>query len=192
MARGQLSLARSQAGFSVIELLVASFLLSMMLLTIASIFTTFLIGSARSNARRVIQTEGTRIENTLTFLLRNARNIDETAVSCSEAGSSNSAIIFYGIDGGRTTLRMEGSTQISSDSAWPTSAGGWTADIPSILSSDTVTISNLEFTCRKNTVGQKMIDVSFLVQRASGQGGEIKSETFDPVQFATWVEIRNE
>lgn len=71
---------RTKAGFTLIELLVVAGITSILMLTVSSMFMTFMLSNARTNARRQLQAEGTAAINRIEFLIRNA---DAKGVTCS-------------------------------------------------------------------------------------------------------------
>lgn len=83
---------RIKNGFTLIELLVVTSIVIMLLLTISSMFMTFLISNARTNISRQIKAEGSEMIDRMEFVLRNARSVNQTSgvsITCSQAGSVN-------------------------------------------------------------------------------------------------------
>lgn len=62
------------AGFTLLELMIATVLGAMLLLTASTLFMTFMIGNANTNARRQLSAEGIQMLGTLEYHIRNAKS----------------------------------------------------------------------------------------------------------------------
>lgn len=76
----------SKSGFTLIELMVVTTIVVLLLLSVSSMFMTFMLSNARTNITRQIKAEGSEMISQMEFVLRNARS---TSLSCSAAGSGN-------------------------------------------------------------------------------------------------------
>lgn len=65
-------LSQRNLGFTLIELIVASGITALLLLTVTSMFATFLMSNVRTNLRRQLQNEGNSAMQQLEFQIRNA------------------------------------------------------------------------------------------------------------------------
>lgn len=68
-----------KAGFTLIELLVVVGITAMVMITVSTIFMTFLLSNARTNARRVIQSDGNTALSQIEFEIRNAKTAECTS-----------------------------------------------------------------------------------------------------------------
>ena len=66
---------RQQTGFTLVELLVVVGITAMVMITVSTIFMTFLLSNARTNARRVIQSDGNTAMTQIEFEIRNAKSV---------------------------------------------------------------------------------------------------------------------
>ncbi len=159
-----------QAGFTLIELLITTSLTVLLMLTITSMFMTFLIGNSKTNIRKTIKEEGLHALSQMEFIIKNARYIEG---ACSSGMTTLSVV---GLDSGVTlysTATDSTINKIASNSARLTSA--------------TVTLNNLIFDC-SGEVGSKQIKVSFNLEKVAptlNEDSEI-SESFE-----TTISIRN-
>ncbi len=64
----------SLPGFTLLELLIATVLGSILLLSATALFMTFMIGNANTNARRQMSAEGIQMLGTLEYHIRNAKS----------------------------------------------------------------------------------------------------------------------
>ena len=63
-------------GFSLLELMIATVLGAMLLMTASTMFMVFMTGSASTNARRQVSAEGQQLLGTIQFHARNARDCE--------------------------------------------------------------------------------------------------------------------
>jgi len=66
------AVSKHSRGFTLIELLVVTGISALLLLTVTSMFATFLMSNVRTNLRRQVQTEGNGAMERIEFLIRNA------------------------------------------------------------------------------------------------------------------------
>jgi Tfp pilus assembly protein PilW len=155
-------------GFTLIELLITTTLTVMLMLTITTLFMTFLLSNSKTNIRKEIKEEGLHALNQMEFLIRNARSYDTNYTSC----GSHPNIKIIGVDGGETRL-IETGGQIASNSA--------------ILTSQAVTLSNLNFEC-SGDAGNRQIKIKFSLTKLAPTLGASENITED---FESTVNMRN-
>ncbi len=168
-------------GFTLLELLVATSLTIVLLLGVSSVFMTFMLGEARTNLRRQVQSEGAEVISRVEFLLRNSRTLS----TCS---SSSNTVSFNTMDGdGTNTVVIE---QISDDIVYrldkidPSNGTTITGTPETINPSDTA-ISSLAFQCTQDVTTQKrVVVVSFTATKT--KSGVQASEN-----FKSYVQLRN-
>jgi len=116
-------------GFTLIELLVVTSLLVFLLVSISSLFMTFILGSTKVNTRNLVKSEGRHALNQMEFIIRNSVELAANgAGQTCQIGMNRLALISK--DGRQTEFRLLNG-RIASDSAN-------TAN----LTSESVTISN--------------------------------------------------
>lgn len=162
-------LSIKQNGFTLIELLITTSLTVLLMLTITTLFMTFLLGNSKTNIRKTLKEEGLHAINQMEFIIKNASYYDATYAACAENLTSISIV---GLDDGTTVYQLSG-TQIASSS--------------SLLTSTTVDASDLNFDC-SGTAGNIQIKISFTLEKAAPTLGEneLISES-----FTTTVNMRN-
>lgn len=87
IANLKLNNAAKNAGFTLIELMVVTTIVVLLLMTVTSMFMTYLVGNAQTNIRRQIKSEGNQMISQLEFLFRGAETVVNTntglPISCS-------------------------------------------------------------------------------------------------------------
>lgn len=73
-------------GFTLIELLVVTTIVVLLLLSVSTVFMTFLISGARNNIMREIKAEGAEIIDKLEFTFRGASNLTGPGLVCNANG----------------------------------------------------------------------------------------------------------
>ena len=165
-------LPKQNAGFTLIELLVVTGITAMIMLTATSMFATFLLSSARTNARRQLQAEGNEAIRRIEFVIRNAAEVES---DCDSAGTNL----------GTLTLRtLDNTTESITVSSNKLTIGG------QAITSDNVRVQPLDgnpyFKCSKPGSGTtKYVDVYFRLNPAGGDYSTIAQD------FKTTVQIRN-
>ena len=142
-------------GFTLIELLVTTSLIVFLLLSISSLFMTFLLGNSKTNARKTVKQEGAYALGRMEFLIKNAIHVSET----SPCTAGMTAIDIVSLDQGITTFETiteTGSDKIASDSAALTSASVY-IDPP------------LRFNC-SGEVGNREIEIIFGLKKDTPGG----------------------
>lgn len=151
----------SQAGFTLVEVLIVVTISVMLLLTASSLFMTLLIGSTKTNTSTLIKQQGNMVQQQLDFLLRNAVGLgtNSTGQICAPTMSE---VVLVGADGGSTTLRAvpdgSGIYRIASNSGFLTPGGitlvGNTISVNCVQSPDRLnTYLTVSYTLRKGTPG---------------------------------------
>jgi competence protein ComGC len=154
----------AQAGFTLIELLITTSLTVLLMLTITSLFMTFLLGNSKTNVRKIIKEEGLHAISQMEFLIKNARYYDDSFQPCAD---NQSSIRIIGLDNGITTYQVQ---------------DGKIASNSSRLTSDTVTLSSLRFDC-SGVSGNRQIKISFTLAKDIPTLGanENISESFETI-----------
>lgn len=136
-----------QNGFTIIELLIVSGLSIVLMLTVSSLFMTFLVGSSTTNMRKTVYAEGNYAINQMAFLIRNALTIE----------CKPSKVTLTSIDALQTVFQKD-SNRIASTSA---KHGG-----NLYITSSDVTVNNLSFSCP--AAGEaKYIGIDFTLQHTA-------------------------
>lgn len=158
-----------QKGFTLIELLVVTGITAMIMLTATSMFATFLLSSARSNARRQLQAEGNEVIRKMEFVIRNARDVP----TCTGGVST---ITLSTVTNSSTTLGLN-VTALEQDGV----------DITSANVRAVTTGSTPVFTCTTLGSGStKYVDVVFTLQPLAASDYSTISQ-----DFKTTIQIRN-
>lgn len=145
---------KNQAGFTLIELLVVTGLSVMLLLTISSMFMTFLVSNSTTNMRKIINAEGNHALNQISFIIRNATSINSPCT-----GATTNSFSVDSIDGGTTVFQAtddNGISRIASNSSLLTSS-----DVT--LGGDAKAGDQIAFSCTQ-TGGTRYVVVSFGLQ----------------------------
>ncbi len=151
-----------KAGFTLIELLVVVGITAMVMITVSTIFMTFLLSNARTNARRVIQSDGNTALSQIEFEIRNAKAIGSCpGGSLTLTNNAGKVITFNTNAEGKIILTPEGATD-------------------QVLTANTVA-STLSFNC----VNSPQIKVSFRLNITDNFDNSLTQE------FQTTVQVRN-
>ena len=108
----------NSTGFTLIELLITTSLTVLLMLTITTMFMTFLIGNSKTNVKKTIKEEGLHAMNQMEFIMKNAHYVEGTC------GTDNT-ISVRNLDGGITTyseVNDNGIYKIASNSSILTSS----------------------------------------------------------------------
>lgn len=158
-----------QTGFTLVELLITTALTVLLMLTITTMFMTFLIGNSKTNIRKTVKEEGLHALNQMEFIIRNARNYDASFQTCT---SGLSTIRVVGLDGGLTTY---------------SDTGGKIASNSSRLTSDAVTLSGLNFDC-SGDVGNRQVKITFMLTKAAPT---LSADSNISESFESTINMRN-
>jgi prepilin-type N-terminal cleavage/methylation domain-containing protein len=176
----------NQAGFTLIELLVVAALTVLIMLTVTSLFMTFLITSQKASIEQKVKSEGETALSKIEFILRNSRklvpNLDGGTTCNNDPDAPMSSLAVEGLDGYITTLQTypDEEPKIASHS-------GAINDYY-YLTSDETTLTNLEFTCLTGAEDSHYVGVSF--DLTIGTGISADRETAQET-FQTGVTLRN-
>ena len=132
-------------GFTLIELVVVTGLISMLLITISSMFMATLTSNLKTTIRQQIKEEGGYVLSQIEFMLRNSAKLEPNSnnIICA---TGMKKIKFSNPDGFTTELSLSGG-QIASNSA--------------TLHSSSLFASNLNFDCARNPGGEYYVDTLF-------------------------------
>lgn len=154
-------------GFSLLELMIATVLGSILLLTASSLFMTFMIGNANTNARRQMSAEGTQMLGTLEYHIRNAKS-----AHCDN--SSTKKLTLTKLDGSKAQACFDNpSLKFSST----------TDNCDSELNSEFVVVDSNQFTCTSSPNGKTTVKIEFSL--GTSEDSNI-TETFSRV-----IQLRN-
>jgi len=172
-----------RSGFTLIEVMSSTAILSILLLGAITVFTTSLLSQSKSRVRRVLKIEGEQIISTIEFELKNAQLIE--AATCD--GSAQNSIDY--VRAGDTTHTTRTIKQNGSDIQI-----GPTGSEENMNSNNvkTPTGQELTFVCEENTANKtKFITATFALTNA--QAGEINTEVDGNIveSFRTGVSFRN-
>lgn len=158
-----------QKGFTIIEIIIVSGLSIMLMLTISSLFMTFMIGNANANMRKTVYAEGNYALNQMSFLIRNA-----TSITCTT--TPNPVVTLTSIDGGQTAFKKMGTVgnyRIASESAVTHFPNGGFLN----LTSSEVDVTSFGFTC-PNAGDAKYIGIDFQLRHKGSSGTSAVEENF--------------
>lgn len=173
-------------GFTLIELLVVASLTVLIMLTVTSMFTTFLVASQKANLNQRLRAEGESALSKIEFTLLNSRrlvpNLDGSTTCLNDPDVPMTDIAVEGLDGYVTTLQTypEEEPKIASHS---TAISDYY-----YLTSDETTLSNLEFICLNGAEGSYYVGVSF--DLTAGTGTTANKET-SVESFQGGITLRN-
>lgn len=176
----------AKKGFTLIELLVVASLTVMIMLTVTSMFMTFLITSQKASIQQQVKREGENALSKIEFTLRNSRrlvpNLDGATTCNNDVNNPMSSLAAEGLDGYITTFQAYPSED-------PKIASHSTAiNDYYYLTSDQVTLSNLEFTCLTGAENAYYVGVSFDLKVGTG---EENSRDTAIENFQTGITLRN-
>ena len=144
-----------QAGFTLVELLVTTSLTVLLMLTITTLFMTFLVGNSKTNIRKSVKEEGLHALNQMEFNIKNARYVEG---SCTE---NMTALSVVGIDGGVTVYSTVQDVVENQQNEQLVSK---IASNNSRLTSEAVTLTALDFDCSGDP-GNRLVKVSFILEK---------------------------
>lgn len=155
-------------GFTLMELMVVITVISLLSVTAVGLFYQTLRGGSRAAYLKELDQNAALVINVLEGHIRNAREV--SAVGASSCPGTASTLSIIGLDG-----RV---TQFSLTNGKVASNGGE-------ISSSTITISNLSFTCLRNEGIPDQVTISFLAQYI------INSTVVDQKTYTSTVGLRN-
>lgn len=172
--------------FSLLELMIATVLGAILLVTASSMFMLFMVGTASTNARRQMSAEGQQMLGTMQYHIRNAQS--------ATIGSAHSACTTGGTIGNQITLTKLDSTNITFCGTTGSGAKMYYASghdcnnaAENALNSDFVvsarTMPNYYFTCTQAANGKKTVEIKFNLSTSDD------SAITEP--FSALVQLRN-
>ena len=142
-------LRNSKNAFTLIEVLVVTALTVILMLSVTTLFLSFMASSSRTNLEQQIKSEGKTVMDHISYLLRNGRQITYCSSGIKEITIAN-------IDGYETTLLIENDG--TADRIASTSSATDTVYLSSVATS----VSNLNFDCYESTMEKgQYVQVSF-------------------------------
>jgi len=174
------------AGFTLIELLVVATLTVLIMLTVSSLFMTFLITSQKASIEQRVKSEGEDALAKIEFILRNSRKLVpglDGATTCNnDPNDPMNNLAVEGLDGYITTLQSYPieNPKIASHS-------GAINDYY-YLTSDETTLANLEFTCLTGAEDSYYVGVSFDLKIGTGESSDRETAV---ETFQTGITLRN-
>jgi type IV pilus assembly protein PilW len=174
-----------QSGFTLLEMLIAMALATMLLMTITALFMTFLVSGAKSNIKRTLIREGQYALSQMEFMLRNADTLKLNS-AFKTCDPTMDRIAFYSRDGWSTEFLQatdNGVVKIASVGAQPPPS--FQPSLPAqYLTSDSVSITNgPSFACNQ-TGSTVFVDISFTLTKTSTNGSASED-------FKSRVQMRN-
>ncbi|MGD9129048.1 MAG: prepilin-type N-terminal cleavage/methylation domain-containing protein [Candidatus Woesebacteria bacterium] len=164
---------QSQAGFTLVELLVVTSLTVLLTLAATAIFLTSIITNTKIRMEQKIKAEGNQALSQIKTLIRNSARVNSS--QCSAGGQTNTSLVIENLDQGTTTLTLDGN-RVASQSAF---LGG--ANTTYYLTTDHNNSPSLTFTCTSGANNSFYIDISLTLQQGTGatSGRETVIETFN-------------
>jgi len=166
-----------KSGFTLIEVLSSTAILSILLIGAVTVFTTSLLSQSKARVRRVIKLEGEQIISTIEFELKNAQSITNCVgpadtLSYTRAGDPDNLVRTIAFASGAISLTEAATEQLNSDRV-------------------TITPTPNLFNCEENAENKaKFISVAFDLTNA--QAGEINTDAGSITEsFRTGVSFRN-
>ena len=185
-----------QKGFTLIELLVVVSLTTLLMVTAASVFVTFMIGNEKTVSTQALKSEGNYALGQMEFLLRNSlRLIPNTdGYTC---GLGMDKIAFESWDGGKTELMVENDTndddivKIASNSGIYLTSGETALVVSgSLTNNDQDPVGKLRFDCVESPDStSKYVTISFSLRK--GEVDIDQDRDITQQDFTTGVSLRN-
>lgn len=182
----RLNPVHSQPGFTLIELLVVAALTVLIMLTVTSMFMTFLITSQKASIEQRVKSEGESALSQMEFILRNSHklvpNLDGATTCNNDVDNPMTNIAVEGFDGYVTTLQTypPEEPKIASHSS--------AVNDYYYLTSDETTLSNLKFTCLTGAENSYYIGITFDLKIGTGATADRQTAL---QSFQTGVTLRN-
>ena len=164
----------SLPGFTLLELLIATVLGSILLLSATALFMTFMIGNANTNARRQMSAEGIQMLGTLEYHIRNAKS-----ATC---GGGNQTLTLDKLDGSQAPANAC-FTRLSPSDPLILHFNKSGACANNALHSNFVITSGSSFTCAQDSNGKTTVTVKFTL--GTSEDASI-TETFSRI-----IQLRN-
>ena len=185
-------------GFTVIELLVVSGIISLMTVVIAQVFFTTIRTNTKSEVLREVKQTGDRTLDTMTRMIQNASSIIINVSSCPEKGEPSviiNELTLVNADGGNTTFTCDASSGIAriasasgSLSTYLTGSTVTLLDTAKTVSCSSGSTGALQFSCTSLGSVPSLVQVNFTLRQKSESTSAFDSAT---MSFQTTVTIRN-
>lgn len=143
-------ISSSLPGFTLLELLIATVLGSILLLSATALFMTFMIGNANTNARRQMSAEGIQMLGTLEYHIRNAKS-----ATC---GGGNQTLTLVKLDNTQSNACF---ALTPPENAMMLNFNKSGACANNALHSNFVVTSGSSFTCAQDSNGKTTVTVKF-------------------------------
>lgn len=156
-------MARKDLGYSLVELLVVSALLLLLMLGVSTLFITSLTSNARISLRQSLRAEGNFAMDTMTFFIRNARQLQGCAPNTPQLEVTTE-------DGLTTIFELQTTGTVSQIVA--------TGGHEQTLTSDQYDVTNFVMNCDPGQPGvlPPYVTIDFTLERADSQGTVISND----------------
>lgn len=176
----------NQKGFTLLELLIVAGLSVMLMMTVTTMFLTFIATSKKSSIKQKVHNEGESAITKIEFILRNSQKLvaglDGSTICNNDSQTPMSNLAVQGLDGYVTTLQT-----------YPIEDGQIASYSTAIndyyyLTSEEVTLSNLRFVCLTGEEDSYYVNVAFDLKIGSGSSND-KETAIE--SFQTGITLRN-
>lgn len=177
------------ASFTLLELMIATVLGAILLLTAGALFMTFMIGNANTNARRQMSAEGVQMLGTLEYHIRNAKSAgvgSATPGACAGGtGTTGTYLTLTNLNGQQmSACYVAGTTnKLFFFSNSNTCSGILANALNSDFSITATTPSTPIFRCTQATNGKQTVEINFTLRTS------VDATITTP--FSTIIQLRN-
>jgi len=174
------------SGFTLIELIVVTALTVLVMMTVTTMFLTFIISSTKASIEQKVNSKGEAALAKIEFILRNSQKLvaglDGTTICNNDAQSPMTNIAVQGLDGYITTLQT-----------YPLENGRIASYSTAVndyyyLTSDEVAMSNLRFMCLSGEEDSYYVGITFDLKIGSSN---ISDRDTALESFQTGITLRN-
>lgn len=169
---------QSQAGFTLIEMLVVLTITVLLMMTVSIFFMTFVVGNTKAVFEQKLKRDGDQAMTQMTTMLRNARSFSSTCTT------ELNSISFTGTDNLTTTLTGDNGKIASISGITNPATNFYLISDFSVLDPPNI----MTFNCYESTNGQKYIEIEFTLKRGTET---INTQTTVIRNFKTGVTLRN-
>lgn len=175
-----------QRGFTLLELLIVAGLSVMVMMTVTTMFLTFIITSKKSSIKQKVHNEGEVALTKIEFILRNSQKLvaglDGSTICNNDPDTPMTDIAVQGLDGYVTTLQT-----------YPLEDGQLASYSTAIndyyyLTSEETALSNLQFVCLNGEEDSFYVNASFDLKIGTGASND-KETSIE--HFQTGITLRN-
>lgn len=173
----------AQGAFTLIELITVVSITALISVVSVSVLVNTQIRGTRSTTLNKVRQEGTFVLDQLTFLLRNARYLEENQFG-ETCATNMSAIRMRTQEGVPVEIYLTEDNRVASDS-------GTISNPPAVyLTSDGVEVTSLSFNCQQQqSEGGAIVRVNFTL--ATGNPDTVTPEAYFSQDFFTQVYVRS-